>query len=94
MMKEWMLDGPTVRRPQHGSASPNALLDEQTVYEMREAHFDHGWSQRKLALRFGVADSTATQAILGYRWKHVAMEKRWQEIIEKRRDRIGVRRKR
>lgn len=68
-----------------GSEHPNARLDETTVYEMRIAHFDHGWSHSELAERFDVGVSTAQGAVSGVGWKHVKMERRWQKEVERRR---------
>ena len=81
-MSEWWDESPGPRKHKGngalvGSDHPLAILNEDLVYQMRVAHYDHGWSYASIAKKFDVSQSAVFFAVSGRRWKHVAMEDRW-----------------
>jgi hypothetical protein len=58
-------------RHTHGERSPNAVLDENDVRAIRDAH-SAGESTRALAKRFGVSPTLVRMVANRSAWKHVA----------------------
>lgn len=52
----------------HGSERTNAKLDNEKVTAMRELAAK-GWSERKLAFKFGVSKSVVHRVLAGERWR-------------------------
>ncbi len=59
-----------------GAANGRAKLDDGDVAAIRRLHATGGWSQRKLAERFGVSQSLIGHVVRGLAWKlyEVALE--------------------
>ena len=54
-----------------GEASYQAKLTEVKVKEIRHLHKEANWSQRDLAIKFGVSQVAILQILKGRTWKHV-----------------------
>lgn len=64
----------TRRNPErrlHGTRSPHAKLDDQTVIEIRALYAAGGISQPQLAHRFGVRQGTISFILSRKTWKHL-----------------------
>jgi hypothetical protein len=61
--------------PARGSRHGRAVLDEDQVLILRQLFAD-GWSANKLAVLFGVSQTSAQKIVRGETWTHIAVNAR------------------